>query len=51
MLGGYMLGLLETFAAGYISGTWKDVFAFLILIGVLTLRPTGILGEHVVEKI
>jgi branched-chain amino acid transport system permease protein len=51
MLGGYVLGLLETFAAGYISGAWKDVFAFLILIGVLTLRPTGILGEHVVEKI
>ncbi len=51
MLGGYLLGLLETFAAGYISGEWKDVFAFLILIGVLTLRPTGILGEHVVEKI
>jgi branched-chain amino acid transport system permease protein len=51
MLGGYVLGLLETIAAGYISGAWTDVFAFAILILVLTVRPTGILGEHVVEKV
>ena len=51
MLGGYLLGLLETFAAGYISSEWKDVFAFSILIAVLVLRPTGLLGERVVEKV
>ncbi|HWE62191.1 MAG TPA: branched-chain amino acid ABC transporter permease [Chloroflexota bacterium] len=51
MLGGYVLGLLETFAAGYISSAWKDVFAFSILILVLVFRPTGILGERVVEKV
>jgi branched-chain amino acid transport system permease protein len=51
MLGGYILGLLETFAAGYISSEWKDVFAFSILIAVLVLRPTGLLGERVVEKV
>jgi branched-chain amino acid transport system permease protein len=51
MLGGYVLGLLETLAAGYISSEWKDVIAFGILILVLTVRPTGILGEHVVEKV
>jgi branched-chain amino acid transport system permease protein len=51
MLGGYILGLLETFAAGYISSEWKDVFAFSILILVLVVRPTGILGERVVEKV
>ena len=46
MLGGYVLGLLETFATGYISAAWKDVFAFSILILVLVVRPTGILGER-----
>ena len=51
MLGGCILGLLETFAAGYISSEWKDVFVFSILIAVLVLRPTGLLGERVVEKV
>jgi branched-chain amino acid transport system permease protein len=51
MLGGYVLGILETLAAGYISAQWTDVFAFAILILVLVFRPTGILGEHVVEKV
>ncbi len=51
MLGGYVLGILETLAAGYISAAWKDVFAFSILILVLVIRPTGILGEQVVEKV
>lgn len=51
MLGGYVLGLLETVAAGYISGSWTDVIAFAVLILVLTLRPTGLLGEHIVEKV
>lgn len=51
MLGGYMLGILETFGAGYISAQWKDVFAFVILIAVLVFRPTGILGEQIVEKV
>lgn len=51
VLGGFMLGLLETFASGYISAEWKDVFAFSILIAVLVVRPTGILGERVVEKV
>ena len=51
MIGGYVLGLLETLAAGYISAEWKDVVAFSILILVLVVRPTGLLGERVVEKV
>ena len=51
MLGGFLLGLLETLAAGYISSEWKDVVAFSILILVLVFRPTGLLGERVVEKV
>jgi branched-chain amino acid transport system permease protein len=53
MLGGYAIGLLETTAvgSGVIGGSWRDVFVFAILILLLVFRPTGILGEHVVEKI
>jgi branched-chain amino acid transport system permease protein len=53
MVGGYVIGLLESLGvgSGLISGRWRDVFVFAILIGVLTLRPTGILGEQVVEKV
>jgi amino acid/amide ABC transporter membrane protein 1, HAAT family (TC 3.A.1.4.-) len=47
MLGGLIIGMVEIFAAGYISGEYKDVFAFIILIGVLYFKPTGIMGENV----
>lgn len=50
MLGGFLLGILETLGAAYISASWKDVFAFAILILVLVFKPTGILGEPVAEK-
>jgi branched-chain amino acid transport system permease protein len=55
MLGGLLLGLVETFGAGYlpilthdvIGPEYKDIFAFIILILVLVFRPMGILGERV----
>ena len=47
MIGGLVIGLVEVFAAGYLSSEYKDVFAFVILIGVLYFRPTGIMGENV----
>jgi branched-chain amino acid transport system permease protein len=47
MLGGLIIGMVEIFAAGYISGEYKDVFAFVILIGVLYFKPTGLMGENV----
>jgi branched-chain amino acid transport system permease protein len=47
MVGGLMIGIIEVFAAGYISSEYKDVFAFIILIAVLYFRPTGIMGENV----
>ncbi|MDR1767320.1 MAG: branched-chain amino acid ABC transporter permease [Propionibacteriaceae bacterium] len=50
MLGGLTLGLLEAFGTAWFGGEWKDVFAFVFLIAFLTLRPTGILGERVVER-
>ncbi len=52
MVGGFLLGIFETLAAGYLpwGGAWKDAIAFVILILILILRPTGLLGERVVEK-
>jgi branched-chain amino acid transport system permease protein len=51
MLGGFILGIIETLGAGYISPQWKDVIAYLILIIILIVRPTGLLGEVKAEKL
>jgi branched-chain amino acid transport system permease protein len=51
MLGGLLIGLIETFWAGYFSSQYKDVAAFSILIIVLIFLPTGILGRPEVEKV
>ncbi|HUC18994.1 MAG TPA: branched-chain amino acid ABC transporter permease [Acetobacteraceae bacterium] len=50
MAGGLLIGLLESYGAGYISSRWTDVFVFLVLIGVLVVKPTGLFGERVVER-
>jgi branched-chain amino acid transport system permease protein len=51
MLGGILLGLFNAFISGYISSTWSDAFTFILLIVILIVRPTGILGERVAEKV
>lgn len=51
MLGGLLLGLFNAFAAGYISSSWQDAITFALLIAILLVRPTGILGERVAEKV
>ena len=51
MLGGLVLGLLESFGTHLFGGEWRDVFAFGFLILFLTFRPTGILGERVTERV
>lgn len=59
MVGGVMLGLLESFGAAFLGvatngamgAEYKDVFAFVILIAVLIFKPGGILGEVVREKV
>ena len=50
MLGGVLLGLVESLGSAYLSSEYKDGFAFLILILVLIFRPTGLLGEKVPER-
>jgi branched-chain amino acid transport system permease protein len=58
MLGGVVLGLIESLGAGYIGdltggffgSNYQDVFAFFVLIAVLVFRPSGLLGERVAER-
>ena len=51
MLGGVLLGLFNAFAAGYVSSSWQDAITFGLLIAILLVRPTGLLGERVAEKV
>ena len=51
MLGGLLIGLIETFWSAYFSVEYKDVAAFSVLILVLIFLPTGILGRPEVEKV
>ncbi len=51
MLGGFLLGLIENFCASYISSAYKDAFAFIVLIIVLIIRPSGLLGQKTVDKV
>ncbi len=51
ILGGIMLGLLESLGAGLVSSQYKDAIAFLVLLLVLFLRPTGIMGYGESERV
>jgi len=58
MVGGVLLGLIESLGSGYIGpltggvlgSHYQDIFAFIVLILVLTLRPQGLLGERVADR-
>lgn len=58
MVGGLLLGVVESLAAGYIGdltggvlgSNYRDIFAFLVLVLVLVFRPSGLLGEHVADR-
>src|SRR5438309_5319264 len=47
MLGGLLLGLIENYGVACIGAQWQEVVAFLVLVGGLMFRPTGVLGEQV----
>ena len=50
-LGGILLGIIETFAQGYISTELSDAIVFAVLIIVLVAKPSGLLGKYVPEKV
>ena len=51
MLGGIMLGIIEQFAKSYISSLWSDAIVFAVLVLVLVVRPSGLLGKKIREKV
>ncbi len=50
LLGALVLGLIETFVSGYLSTQYRDLIAFLLLITMLVVRPTGIMGKNAEDK-
>ncbi|HXX56380.1 MAG TPA: branched-chain amino acid ABC transporter permease [Thermodesulfovibrionales bacterium] len=51
MFGGIFLGFVESMGGSYISNEYKDAYAFIVLIVVLLIRPSGILGKSAEEKV
>lgn len=51
MVGGFFLGLTEAFISGLGASTWRDAVAFLILILVLIIKPSGLFGKNTREKV
>ena len=51
VLGSFVLGLTESFATGYVSSAYEDVFAFSLLVLILIFRPAGLLGKATIEKV
>ncbi len=51
MLGGILLGVIETFSKAYISTQFSDAIVFLVLIVILLVKPAGLLGKQVQEKV
>jgi len=51
MLGGMLLGIFNVLIAGYVSNGWSEALTFVLLIIILIIKPTGILGERVAEKV
>jgi branched-chain amino acid transport system permease protein len=51
VIGGLVMGVSEYLVVGYVSSTYRDAIAFVILILVLLIRPAGLLGRNVAEKV
>ncbi len=51
VLGSFVLGLTESYGAGYISSDYEDVFAFVFLVVILIFRPSGLLGKASNQKV
>lgn len=51
VLGGFVIGIIESLGAGYISSGYRDAYAFIIMIIVLVIRPSGFLGAKRIDKV
>lgn len=50
VIGSVLLGIIETFTSGYISSQYRDLIAFVLLIGVLVVKPSGLMGKTTEDK-
>lgn len=50
-VGGLLMGLSETYVVGYLSSTYRDALAFILLILILLIKPTGLFGKSGAEKV
>lgn len=51
MVGGYVLGIIESYTKGYISSTWANPIVFGVLILILVFKPGGLFGKNLKEKV
>ena len=51
VIGGLVLGVLETFVSAYVSSTIRDVFSFSLLVVLLLVMPAGLFGKYLEEKV
>jgi branched-chain amino acid transport system permease protein len=51
MVGGLLLGIIESFVSALGFSLWRDGVAFVVLILILIFRPTGLLGKNIREKV
>lgn len=51
MVGGYLLGIIESYTKGYISSTWANPIVFGVLILILIFKPSGLFGKNLKEKV
>jgi branched-chain amino acid transport system permease protein len=50
-LGGFMLGVIENLFGGYVSLEFKSVVAFVIIVFILCVRPSGLFSKHYIKKV
>lgn len=51
VIGGFVIGIIESLGSGYISSGYRDAYAFIVMILILVIRPSGILGKKQVDKV
>jgi branched-chain amino acid transport system permease protein len=51
LVGGVLIGLLEAWVATYIGGDWQDVISYIVLLGVMLVRPQGLFGSSEIARL